>query len=133
MVASPKGGSPKRPPKRSTKRGRASDAVQNMAVLASAYANPYEVHASKTAEKLRPLVDAGHLYPGPAALIIKCKGQALPTTATLDVDLRITIDDGQSTPIKSINELKSFVYSMHGAQGIGGRGGYCPPLIRHSL
>ena len=112
-ASSPKGGSPKRSPKR----GRASDAVQTMAVTAAMYANSYEVQASKTADKLRPLVDAGHLRPGPAALIVKCKGQGLPTSATLSADLRITLDDDQSTPIKSVNELKSFVYSMHGVQG----------------
>ena len=59
-ASSPKGGSPKRSPKR----GRASDAVQTVAVSAAANANSYEMQASKTADKLRPLVDAGHLRPG---------------------------------------------------------------------
>jgi len=96
-----KAGSPKAkasPPKKAVR-------VVNIGALV---ANSFENQCERTAKKLQLLVDKGLLRPGPAALCVKYKGEE--RTASLSDDLRITLDDEQSTPIQSINQLRSMAF-----------------------
>lgn len=74
--------------------------------------NSFVMEVAKTMDKLEPLMEKGLLQPGPAALVVKCKGEVLSTTASLSNMLQITLDD-KNTPVKSINELKTIVCEKH--------------------
>jgi len=76
--------------------------------IGAVVANSFENQCERTAKKLQRLVDKGLLRPGRAALCVKYKGEE--RTASLSEDLRITLDDGQSTPVQSINQLRSTAF-----------------------
>ena len=69
--------------------------------------------AAKTIDELQPLVDHGLVHTGRAVFIVKCNGQELPTTASLSENMQITLDDGASTRIQSINQLKNEICAKH--------------------